>query len=637
MTVMTHMPHELCHRDQWVAYRIESINGRTTKVPYNPRTGRKASATDPSTWVTAWENRDEYDGAGFVFTADDPYFGIDLDTCRDAETGVIEPWALAIVEAFATYTEPSPSGTGLHLIGRGIIPGDRNRTGKIEMYDRGRFFTMTGNPLDGYDQITDCQDALDVFYAATFPTPAPGSPRPASTLTMDDHALLAKARAARNGQKFDRLYSGDSGDHDDDNSAADLAFVSLLVFYTQDEAQLDRIVRQSGRYRPKWEREDYRRRTIEKALQRTEFYDPTPSPTSHGYRDMPPVAATAPERHTPEASGGCVLELARIAELEQALADEREKRIAAEQRNQTLMQTINNATWTPAQAIAYLRAQCEYDSKVERGDVPYGAWQDINLTELSKGVPKIDPDTGEQLYDADGTPKLQTSMTKKTISAALKTVAATAGVIELRDRTDERGRTRLQMRALRPTPLETMRAHAELFVQQDRARGRQKPKDPRLANIEPCPECGPDTDVIILADAYCGSCDQHLGSLPKERLPAPFQNETVSTPPGVVAVLPTDVKTKRASERRPKPWESNDFNAADIDPDFFADVAPVQIETVARSVPAFLPERIEGRCRVCRTAALLTSESIERGTCTRCCVSVRPPSQSVPIAAGGAD
>jgi len=322
MTVMEHVPHGLCHRDQWVAYRIESINGRTTKVPYNPRTGRKASATDPSTWVTAWENRDEYDGAGFVFTADDPYVGIDLDTCRDPETGIIEPWAIEVIEAFGSFTEPSVSGTGVHIIGRGQIPGDRNRAGKIEMYDRARFFTMTGNPLDRYEQITDCQDALDVFYAQTFPAveTAP-APRPAITLTMDDHELIAKVRAARNGAKFDRLYSGDSGDCGGDASAGDLAFVSMLTFYNPDEAQIDRIVRQSGRYRPKWEREDYRRRTIEKASERATFYDPTPRAASNGSRDMTPMAATTPARHTPEDAHGCVVELARIAELEQTLAE----------------------------------------------------------------------------------------------------------------------------------------------------------------------------------------------------------------------------------------------------------------------------------------------------------------------------
>ena len=329
------IPAELQARPQWVGWDVTTIvtgkgrnrTERQTKTPIDVKRGSaRADVTDPADHnpfdaVLANSQRFKFYGIGFVFTAKDPYIGIDLDKCRNPDTGVIEPWALAIVEAFGTYTEPSPSETGLHLIARGIIPGDRNRAGKIEMYDRARFFTMTGDPLDGYEQITDCQDALDTFYAETFPAPAPASPRPAITLTMDDHDLIAKVRAARNGAKFDRLYSGDSGDCGGDASAGDLAFVSMLTFYNPDEAQIDRIVRQSGRYRPKWEREDYRRRTIEKASERATFYDPTPRAASNGSRDMTPMAATTPARHTPEDAHGCVVELARIAELEQTLAE----------------------------------------------------------------------------------------------------------------------------------------------------------------------------------------------------------------------------------------------------------------------------------------------------------------------------
>jgi len=647
------IPAELQARPQWVGWDVTTIvtgkgrnrTERQTKTPIDVKRGSaRADVTDPADHnpfdaVLANSQRFKFYGIGFVFTAKDPYIGIDLDKCRNPDTGVIEPWALAIVEAFGTYTEPSPSETGLHLIARGIIPGDRNRAGKIEMYDRARFFTMTGDPLDGYEQITDCQDALDTFYAETFPAPAPASPRPAITLTMDDHDLIAKVRAARNGAKFDRLYSGDSGDCGGDASAGDLAFVSMLTFYNPDDAQIDRIVRQSGRYREKWERADYRASTIAKARQRTTFYE-TSRPASATCRDMTPATAAGPEGHTPSANpyhdanylatlpasvATCAAELSqlyeqqqRIAELEQALAAERDTRIAAEQRNQTLMQLINNATWTPAQIIAYARAQAEYDHKVARGDGPYGEWQDINLTELSKGVQKTDPETGEALYDADGTPKLQTSMTKKTISAGLKTVAATAGVIELRDRTDERGRTRLQMRALRPTSLETMRAHAEVFVQQDRARGRQKPKDPRLATITACPDCGPDADIVIKSYAVCAGCGTSLGDLPDDRIELPFQNETVTPPASVDAVLPTDVKTKRSTGRA----GFRESRERYFDTDDVPDDPPFRFETVAQSPT--------DRCRGCGLR-LFSPEEKDSGKHSYDCSIVR----SAHVAAGG--
>jgi len=419
------------------------------------------------------------------------------------------------------------------------------------------------------------------------------APRPPSTLTLSDHEILQKARAATNGHLFERLYDGDVTAHDGQDksaSGADLALLSKLAFWCRgDEAQTERLFQTSGLYRPEKWRGSYRANTLRKALSRQSFYEPpqtrptiTDIPTAHpqpsnGSRDMTPAAATAPERQTQSDPTGCVVELERIAELEQALAAERERRIAAEQRNQTMMQTLNNSTWTPAQAIAYLRAQCEYDSKI-KDDTPYGEWQDINLTELSKGVPKTDPDTGEPLYDADGTPKLQTSMTKATISKALKVVEETAGAIELRERTDDRGRTRIQMRPTRATPLETMRAHAEIFVQQDRARGKHKPKDPRLAKIEPCPECGPDADVVIKSYTVCADCAAPLGDLPDERITAPFRNETVDTPPSVVAVVPTAIKTKRSTGRAGF-WEARERHFADDVPDD----APFQSETVAPS------------------------------------------------------
>jgi primase-polymerase (primpol)-like protein len=62
-------------------------------------------------------------GLGFVFSADDPLFFLDLDHCRDPDTGEIAPWALDYLEGFyGTYIEVSPSGTGIKVIGEGTLP-----------------------------------------------------------------------------------------------------------------------------------------------------------------------------------------------------------------------------------------------------------------------------------------------------------------------------------------------------------------------------------------------------------------------------------------------------------------------------------------------------------------------------------
>jgi putative DNA primase/helicase len=154
MTVeISPLPEELLARPQWVCWCYETTKqGKLTKVPYNARTGQKASTTNPATWSTyeqAFDARsqDHYDGVGFVFNND--YTGIDLDHCIDEETGKPNAWAQSIIDHINSYTELSPSGTGVHIIARGTIPSGVKRPG-IEMYSCGRFFTMTGDRLEGY-------------------------------------------------------------------------------------------------------------------------------------------------------------------------------------------------------------------------------------------------------------------------------------------------------------------------------------------------------------------------------------------------------------------------------------------------------------------------------------------------------
>ncbi len=120
----------------------------------DPKTGRFAKSTDPSTWGTfdqAWayyqSHKDGVDGVGFMFAKDDPFIGIDLDHCRNAETGEIQPWALEIVETMNSFTEISPSGQGLHIFVKGELSGDGINTKDVEMYDSKRYFTVTGASL----------------------------------------------------------------------------------------------------------------------------------------------------------------------------------------------------------------------------------------------------------------------------------------------------------------------------------------------------------------------------------------------------------------------------------------------------------------------------------------------------------
>ena len=264
------IPPELLKLPQWVLWRAEpKENGKITKVPYSI-TGKEAKSNDPSTWDT-FENvlkkykAGGYDGIGYVFSKDDPYCGVDLDSkpeknikCRDASSGKIEPWAEKITKDFQSYTEISPSGTGVHIIVKGKLPAGGRKRPDIEIYDKGRYFTISGNHLDGTSQdIRPAQDAIDALLASHFKKEkVVQAPRPSSSLPPcgSDTELIQKAIESANGNKFNLLYQGQWQEAGyPSQSEADQAFCNLLAFWTgADAGKMDAIFRQSGLMRPKW-------------------------------------------------------------------------------------------------------------------------------------------------------------------------------------------------------------------------------------------------------------------------------------------------------------------------------------------------------------------------------------------------
>jgi putative DNA primase/helicase len=145
------LPLELRDFPAFLLWKWEERNGKLTKVPYSP-TGERGSHSDARTW-TMFETANAtpgYDGIGFVFSTGDPYFGLDLDSAF-SEDGTLKPWAAEIVQIFTgkAYIEYSPSGKGLHIIGKGKVPRGRRiklEDGELEVYSAERFFTITGKP-----------------------------------------------------------------------------------------------------------------------------------------------------------------------------------------------------------------------------------------------------------------------------------------------------------------------------------------------------------------------------------------------------------------------------------------------------------------------------------------------------------
>lgn len=150
LSLLDNIPEELRQRRQWLVWKLEQRGDKPTKIPYIAGGVGRASSTDSLTWRTFDEaiqafQTGRYDGVGFVFSSGDPYSGIDLDRCRDPKTGQLDEWATEIVQTLDSYTEVSPSGTGVHIIVRGKV--SNKRRGKIEAYSSERYFAMTGQVL----------------------------------------------------------------------------------------------------------------------------------------------------------------------------------------------------------------------------------------------------------------------------------------------------------------------------------------------------------------------------------------------------------------------------------------------------------------------------------------------------------
>ena len=148
---------ELKARDQWVGWRYVTRPGarKPTKPPVNPHNGHGGSHSNRSTWGSYKQammavERYALDGPGYVLSDDDDYTGIDLDKCRNAETGEIEPWALEVLAFAETYAEISPSGTGIRMFARGKIDkAIKCDVARVEIYGANRYLTITGNHVEG--------------------------------------------------------------------------------------------------------------------------------------------------------------------------------------------------------------------------------------------------------------------------------------------------------------------------------------------------------------------------------------------------------------------------------------------------------------------------------------------------------
>ena len=284
------IPLELKQLPHWVGWKYMQRPGEDhkRKVPINAMDGQPAKSNDPTTWCdfdTACLGKERFglDGIGFMFSGDG-IFGIDIDHCYDPETQELDPAAAEIIETVQSYTELSPSGTGIHILCKGALPEGRKRRGAVEMYSTLRYFTVTGNQFGLEYPFSDCTERVAVMHrkylgeeetaAGAQKAALPMSAGRGTNADMSVDAILRRMFDSKHGQKLQDLYNGSwerYGIGDGSQSSADQAFCNTLAFWCRcDAALMDAIFRRSRLYRQKWDKrrgaKTYGQITIDRAI-----------------------------------------------------------------------------------------------------------------------------------------------------------------------------------------------------------------------------------------------------------------------------------------------------------------------------------------------------------------------------------
>lgn len=286
--IAENIPSELKQIPQWVLWRLEiNKDGKPTKVPYQPN-GVHAKANDQSTWtdfetaLTTYQ-RGGWSGIGIVLTANDKIIGVDLDKCLNPETGELDPNAARNVNDLPTYCEISPSGRGLRLFGFGTLPTGGRKKGSVEMYETGRYLTVTGHRFNGHDALAEITPQLAEAHARIFgQRPHQEAPQEAQEghraeiaalpPEEDDNAIIGRLCGARGA--FRSLWRGNLDEYENDHSKGDLALCNFLATACHGRIeQMDRIFRRSHLARHKWDEvhsvdgKTYGEMTLRKALE----------------------------------------------------------------------------------------------------------------------------------------------------------------------------------------------------------------------------------------------------------------------------------------------------------------------------------------------------------------------------------
>lgn len=271
------IPLVLKEKAQWVLYEIiqEVVNGKIKLLKYPIQlSGKFASVNNPKTWgsfadvVKAKETAD-YDGIGYVLTDKDLYVGIDFDNCINEE-GQLSEEVLRIVERLDSYTEVSPSGTGIHVIVKADLSDYINGSGMkkdgviCEIYTSLRFFTMTGEVLLNKHDINEATEVVKELITEYYPEKLKSQQvsqnvKEYPRLKVSKERVLKKMFNSKYGKDIRALYNGkvDGNKVGKSPSEIDFTLCKHLAFWCRkDKLLMKEILLDSKLNRDKFYRVD---------------------------------------------------------------------------------------------------------------------------------------------------------------------------------------------------------------------------------------------------------------------------------------------------------------------------------------------------------------------------------------------
>ena len=397
------IPYELKKEERWCLYKIIQRDGKNTKLPLKPN-GKLAISNDKTTWFSyeaciAALNRNIGDGLGFMLG--DGYIGIDIDKVSD---DIMEysmdyhanSMTADFLREISTYAEISPSKTGLHFIGKGEVPGERKRYKNLEIYDKDRFFTVTGNVIKDRDRnkVINIDSELKLLYEKYMPKinkiSAENKISPTLTFYKGEQDILDKlfyrGYFSYTGEDLRQIYYGNYESYFNSQSEADFFMLGRLLYYTSDTEKAISLMENSGLKREKWYKRrgatDYIHYIANKAIASiNQFYD-------WGREELLKKKAEEKRHENKRKKGGDTVQRYEFREVKQILDFAKEEFRENIDRYETYLKVMGNNYKYP-----YFNQLSIYAvNEKATACAEYDYWKSIgrNVSRGEKGIPVLD-------------------------------------------------------------------------------------------------------------------------------------------------------------------------------------------------------------------------------------------------------